>query len=67
MIELSKKIPRLGTSHLKGKALKDAAKYRKELKTIEDKVKLVQAGYTFNQREAGLSFRLTIYYLSLNL
>ncbi|KAG0148747.1 hypothetical protein CROQUDRAFT_669777 [Cronartium quercuum f. sp. fusiforme G11] len=57
LIELSKKIPRLGTTHLKGKALKDAAKHKKEVKTIEDKIKLVQAGYTFNQREADKAFK----------
>lgn len=52
IIELSKKNSKLGTSHLKGKALKDAAKVKKEVKLVEDKVKLIQASYAFSQKRA---------------
>lgn len=56
LAELAKKIPS-GTA-LKGKALKDAAKARKDHKAVEDKIKLLQATYNFDQKLAGAVFRL---------
>jgi hypothetical protein len=63
IMELSKKISKVGTAHLKGKALKDAAKFKKEVKLLEDKVKLVQASYAFSQKKAG-KFRVPFIILS---
>ncbi|PLW22095.1 hypothetical protein PCASD_17739 [Puccinia coronata f. sp. avenae] len=57
IMELSKKISKVGTAHLKGKALKDAAKFKKEVKLLEDKVKLVQASYAFSQKKADQALK----------
>lgn len=55
IMELTKKISKVGTAHLKGKALKEAARFKKEVKLLDDKVKLVQASYAFDQKKAGES------------
>ncbi|KAA1089616.1 hypothetical protein PGT21_024996 [Puccinia graminis f. sp. tritici] len=60
IMELSKKISKVGTAHLKGKALKDAAKLKKEVKLLEDRVKLVQASYTFSQKIADQALKTKI-------
>ncbi|KAI7942024.1 hypothetical protein MJO28_012051 [Puccinia striiformis f. sp. tritici] len=57
IMDQSKKISKVGTAHLKGKALKDAAKLKKEVKLLEDKVKLVQASYAFSQKKADQALK----------
>ncbi|OAV97579.1 hypothetical protein PTTG_09819, partial [Puccinia triticina 1-1 BBBD Race 1] len=60
IMNLSKKISKVGTAPLKGKALKDSAKLKKEVKLLEDKVKLVQASYEFSQKKADQALKSKI-------
>jgi len=57
IMELTKKISKVDTAHLKGKALKEAARFKKEVKLLDDKVKLVQASYAFDQKKADLALK----------
>ncbi|KAH9810275.1 P-loop containing nucleoside triphosphate hydrolase protein, partial [Melampsora americana] len=59
LIELCKKTPKIGTDHRK-KNLKEAVKHAQEVKTIEEKIRLIQGRYTFDQREADEALKLRL-------
>lgn len=59
LIELFKKTPKIGTDHRK-KNLKEAVKHAQEVKILEERIRLIQGRYTFDQREADQALKLKL-------
>ncbi|MBW0460887.1 hypothetical protein O181_000602 [Austropuccinia psidii MF-1] len=59
IMRLSRKTKQLKSS-LMGKALKDHVKIKKEIKHIENKLNLLQASYTFDQKRADQALNLKL-------